>query len=438
MILKGRLWSRGSHQASPLQPGEADPRRTAGAQSLALQQRVHRVRVVIAKLSGLACVFAIFWDRAHEYTLALAEEGAQPAQPAQPVEGVEGERSKDPKSEAPTPAPPTTPAEAPAAPSVAEPAPSRPERFDMSLGVPRQPIEPKALGDKEIKPLGDVDRDSFEVIRTKGEACRRFEGKLIAFYDQTALIQKCKMRLIEDPLLLNAVRKQNEGKIQDVPASVYRLFPMGEPIREGDIKGIERMLGFAEVGLRCDDLNGDYVTANGTDFYFVENCKKRRFKSYAGLEEHNRSKRTVRALAPSQLAELKDGKEMPNEGLDVADVWFQIDGDAGWHRGAATGDQKPMLPDSPERLREVARQQRDPVKARALCGEVQGKVVSFYHQLYFVDQCQLRVIDEKDQLQLQVRLEGREKVRDLSAAEKRALRDGRPMSVADVLRRLGR
>jgi hypothetical protein len=312
------------------------------------------------------------------------------------------------------------------------------ERFDISKGIPRTPPQPKALSDKESRPLGEVDPDGFQSIDSKAAACRRFEGKLIAFYDQTALIQKCKMRLIEDPLLLNQMRNQNEVQIQDVPASVYKLFAVGDPIRESDIKGIESALGFSRKGSDCARLNGQYVTANGVAFYYIEKCKKRRFKFYAGLEEHNRAKRTILSITPSQLERFPDGPDMANEGGDVSDIWVEIDGDAGWQRASRFDAEKPKAPDSPESLREVARQQRAPVKPAALCSEIGGMVVSFYHKLYFVDKCTLRPIDEKDALRLYVRLDGRDQVRDLAANEKRAMRDGKPISVDEVIKRLDR
>ncbi len=353
-----------------------------------LQLKVQKVKRLVGTWVGVGLCLAISWERLRAYETALAE--------------------------------------------------SEPERFDMSIGVSRQPIEPKSLGDTEIKALGDVDEQEFMDVTSKAKACRRFEGKLIAFYDQTALVQGCKMRLIEDPLLLDIVRRQNQGKIQDVPASVYRLIPQGAPIRESDLKGVERALGFAELAGGCRALNGEYVTANGTDYFLVEACKKRRFRSYAALVEHNLGKKTVLAVTPSQLASVSEGKEMPNEGSDIADVWFKIDGDAGWQRASRISTDRPKTSDTPEGLRQVAKQQSAPVQTSVLCSEIKGRVVSFYHELYFVEGCTLRLIDDKDQLKLQVRLEGRDQVRDLTANEKKALKTGKSVTVDTVMERLGR
>lgn len=370
--------------------------------------RIDRVRRRIAAIVGTgACVFIVV-ERMHSYAIALDES-------AQASETIELPVAEAPKA--------------------TEPPAGNEDRFEFTQGSTRTPLDAKPLSNEELQPLGETDKHQFEGIKTRAQACKQFEGRLIAFYDQTALIQKCKARLIEDPLLLNVVRKQNQGRIQDVPASVYRLFVQGEPIRESDLNGIEKALGLTDIKDICATLNNQYVTATGTNFYYVENCKKRLFPVYAGLEEHNRSKKTILTVTPSQLARLPSGKDMTERGEDVSDVWIKIDGDASWQRASRIDESNTGNVDSPEKLREIAKQQQRPVNVPLFCKQNAGRIVSFYADLYFVEDCRLRLIKDQS-LQLQIKIDGRTVVQDLSANEKRAMTMGKPISSEDVMARL--
>jgi hypothetical protein len=373
-----------------------------------IASRIDRVRRRIAAVAGTGiCVFIVA-ERMHSYAIAL-DESAQASGTIE-IPAAEGSKAVD-------------------APAGGE------DRFEFTQGNQREPIDAKPLSNEELQPLGETDKRQYEGIKTRAQACKQFDGRLIAFYDQTALIQKCKARLIEDPLLLNVVRKQNQGRIQDVPASVYRLFAQGEPIRESDINGIEKALGLTDIKDICATLNGQYVTATGTNFYYVENCKKRLFLVYAGLEEHNRSKRTILTVTPGQLARLANGKDMPERGEDVSDVWIKIDGDASWQRTSRIDESSTGNLDSPEKLREIAKQQQRPVNVPLFCKQHAGKIVSFYADLYLVEDCRLRLIKDQS-LQLQIKIDGRTIVQDLSSNEKRSLKMGKPISSDEVMARL--
>jgi hypothetical protein len=373
-----------------------------------IASRIDRVRRRIAAVAGTGICVLIVAERMHSYAIALDES----AQASGTIEIPAAEGSK-----------------------TVEPSAVNEDRFEFTQGSGRTPIDVKPLSDEELQPLGETDKRQFEGIKTRAQACKQFDGRLIAFYDQTVLIQKCKARLIEDPLLLNVVRKQNQGRIQDVPASVYRLFAQGEPIRESDINGIEKSLGLPDIKDVCVTLNGQYVTATGTNFYFVENCKKRLFPVYAGLEEHNRSKKTILTVTPGQLARLPSGKDMTERGEDVSDVWIKIDGDASWQRASRIDESSSGNADSPEKLREIAKQQQRPVNVPLFCKQHSGKIVSFYADLYFVEDCRLRLIKDQS-LQLQIKIDGRTVVQDLSSNEKRAMKMGKPISSDEVMARL--
>ncbi len=311
------------------------------------------------------------------------------------------------------------------------------ELLELNEQSRKREIELKPTSNKPSEQLGVVDPNSFKHIKTREQACRIFDKKLIAYYDQTGLVQGCRLRLITDPLMLNIVKTQNANKIIELPSSVYRLFPHGKPIRESEVAGFERSLGFKIRGSLCQALNDQYVTATGVNFYYVEGCRKRKFPNYAALQEHNQSKRTVKTITPGQLKKLKNGRDMKGLSGGVADIWITIDGDAAWQRSSRVPASAAAQQDNPEDFREAAKSIAKPVNKRKLCTEIKGKLVSFYGHIYYVEnpRCQLRKLSDTS-LDLQVVIEENRGLRDLTSQEKRKLKEGKPITSKAALKLL--
>lgn len=307
----------------------------------------------------------------------------------------------------------------------------------IQLGDPRtrQKIEINSGNSQPSRELGAPDASSFRNLKTRQQACDAFEGRVVAYYDQTGLVRNCRFRLITDPLMLNLLKNQNAKEVTEIPASVYRLLPHGEPIQESEVEGFEKTLGIKIQGSICSALEKQIVTATGVSFYYVENCKKRLFPNYASLQEQSDVQQTIKTITPAQLSKLGDGPEMPNKAGGLSDIWIKIDGDVTWQRSFRSADQGTTLQDTPELFRRAAQEAQKPVNKGALCREINGRLVSFYGHVYFVENCSLREIEEQS-LELQIAIEQGKGIRDLTANEKRTLKEGRAISSEEALKKL--
>lgn len=307
----------------------------------------------------------------------------------------------------------------------------------IQLGDPRlkHQIQINSGSTQPSRQLGAPDSSSYQNVKTRQQACETFDGRVVAYYDQTGLVRNCRFRLITDPLMLNLLRNQNAKEVTEIPASVYRLLPHGEPIQEGEAEGFEQTLGIKMKSSICRALEKQIVTATGLNFFYVENCKKRLFPNYASLQEQSDVQQTIKTITPAQLDKLESGPDMPNMASSLSDIWIKIDGDVTWQRSFRSADQGPTLPDSPEQFRKTAQEAQQPVNKNRLCSEINGRLVSFYGHVYFVENCSLREVEQQS-LELQIAIEQGKGIRDLTASEKRLLKDGRAISPEDALKRL--
>jgi hypothetical protein len=311
------------------------------------------------------------------------------------------------------------------------------DRDVIQLGDPRtrHTVEIKKSEQQPVRELGALNPAAFKDIQTRQQACTVFNGRLVAYYDQTGLIRNCRFRLITDPLMLNLLKTQNAKDINEIPAAVYRLFPHGEPINEGEVEGMEKNLGIKIQGSICTALDKKIVTATGVSFYFVEKCKKRLFPNYASLQEQSDVRQTIQTITPAQLARLPDGPEMPNQASGLSDIWMKIDGDVAWQRSFRASGQGAVLQDSPAAFRKAAEEAEKPINKKNLCREINGRLVSFYGHIYFVENCALREIEEQS-LDLQIAIQQGKGIRDLTSLEKRLLKEGKVITSEDALKKL--
>lgn len=330
-------------------------------------------------VSSIICV-GIGWERAKSYAQAQqtsidiipqAPSALQPNAPAKDSSPAPEANATKPteteKIDLPIPSAPTTSPAAPAAKTVE--APKR-RKADILQTVP---LELRAL-------------QKFENIKTKQQACALLEGKVVTYYDSASLVVNCVQRPIEDPDLLNEIVFKQRKAVAEVPANVYRLIPFGEPW----VANQKQVLTMSKA---CREFNGKYVTSTGTDYYFIEACKKRPFTNYVELQAHNKRNAPVLTVAPDQIEKIPTGRVIEGSYDREVGALYKIVGDSTLSPlSSGKNNSKPVT--SAEELEALPEKSNKSTDTKGICRELNQKVVSFYSQIFFISNCQKRPIKE--------------------------------------------
>lgn len=232
--------------------------------------------------------------------------------------------------------------------------------------------------------------DQKLLLKLRKKYCKRFNGKMIAYYGLIYSVDKCKRRLVEDDNLLFEITKK-KIRITPVDAEVVAA------LEEGDI-----MHTIGNAPLRtCKTLNKSYISFSDVDVYWVEACKKRRFPDWDSFVEHHnnlfgRRELSIESLTWKEFIGLKDGKQMPS----MIDRTHPSDVVIGYE------------------------EQVDVIPLEEACKGVDGKVVSYYSKLYKVEKCRKRLLDA--QRYLAENRNKRHRFIELSSEQWISLPDGRP------------
>ncbi|MFZ9519714.1 MAG: hypothetical protein ACO3A4_04485 [Silvanigrellaceae bacterium] len=333
----------------------------------ALKELAKRQPKLAPVISTLVCV-GIGWERAKSFA-----EAQQPS-----------------KENTATTAENTTKNPVPQQPNSAETS----EKLDLPLPPPPQASdngEAKEQAKRKKQLLHTIPLElravqKYENIKTKQQACGMLEGKVVTYYDSSALVVNCVQRPVEDPDLLNELVFRQRKPVAEIPAHVYRLIPFGEPW----LAQQSQNLTMSKV---CRELNGRYITSTGTDYYFVEACKKRPFSSYVELQAHNKGNAPVLTVPPDQVDKIPTGSKLEGNYDREVGALYKIVGDSTLSP-LSTGNtrKKPVtsaaeleeLPEKPDRTR----------NSKNLCKELNHKIVSFYSQIFYITGCQKRPIKE--------------------------------------------
>jgi hypothetical protein len=272
--------------------------------------------------------------------------------------------------------------------------PSTAEKLDLPLPPATNPSTGREANDQALRkkqllhtiPLELRAVQKYENIKTKQQACGMLEGKVVTYYDSSALVVNCVQRPVEDADLLNELVFRQRKPVAEIPAHVYRLIPFGEPW----VAHQSQNLTMSKV---CRDLNGRYITSTGTDFYFVEACKKRPFSSYVELQAHNKSNAPVLTVPPDQVDKIPTGSKLEGNYDREVGALYKIVGDSTLSPLSAGNNRKKPVTSAAE-LEELPEKGGRAQDGKNLCKDLNHKIVSFYSQLFYVTGCQKRPIKE--------------------------------------------
>lgn len=308
------------------------------------------------------------------------------------------------------------------------------ERLDLSVtGSTDAQNTAAEEGPKDSRvPLSQQYLAKFENIKTKAEACALLEGKIVTYYDVASLVRGCRQQTVDDAELLNELVHLRKKQVVEVPARIYRLIPFGRVLSKQDLDG-EKHTTRALSKQECLNLEGDYVTVSGMTYFYIENCKRRAFESYYDLQEHNQGKTAIKTLSPEKLYRIAEGPDMKVKSANQDAILMKMDGDVKWSRLAQANRGVSQGMDSPESLQEIQKVRK--VDRAEVCRKFNGKVISFYSQIFLLEDCKRRPLTEFT-LRLQQTTQARGGVIDITPEEFKAIPAGKAISAEDALKLL--
>ena len=227
-------------------------------------------------------------------------------------------------------------------------------------------------GSKEKKPVVSDDDNDFPPITddpavqkhfSQAEVqryCTRYEGHMIAFYDDIYKVDHCVRRPILDNKTVYNLQRDGQ-KVQDVTGDVIAAIPEGEALDEATT---------AKYARGCPQLEGHYVTFSNVDVYFVEHCKRRLFPDWTTYikhrERHNDKTGEILSLSWWEFSRLTPGLPVPSI---VDDLFARL------LTGAA---------------------QVEVIPVNEACEGLEGRVAAYYSHVYRIEHCHKRDIEEAD------------------------------------------
>lgn len=246
----------------------------------------------------------------------------------------------------------------------------------------------RSRSEEKTRPLSEALEIRFKDVKDRQAACKRLEGKILTYLDQTSYVRDCKQERINDPEALNHLVGVRRLEVVEVPARVFRLVPFGKDYEDG------LRLGGKATAAECADLEGKYVSLSGDSYYWIKDCKKRRFPDFYSMQMHKKSQEPIQAVSPQLFSKIPEGPAMAEDKQSEMKVLYGLDSDITWRplfrerKGA--GD---TLDDSPGQIRKDQKETSGE-SLDALCKKLDRRIVSFYSQIFFVDACRRRPVKE--------------------------------------------
>ncbi|NBW80888.1 hypothetical protein EBR21_03955 [bacterium] len=265
----------------------------------------------------------------------------------------------------------------------------------------------------------------YENIKSKQQACGMLEGKVVTYYDSSALVVNCVQRPVEDADLLNELVFRQRKPVAEIPAHVYRLIPFGEPW----VANQSQNLTISKV---CRDLNSHYITSTGTDYYFVEACKKRPFSTYVELQAHNKRNAPVLTVPPDQVDKIPTGPKLEGSYDREVGALYKIVGDSTLSPLSSGNTRKKPVTSAAE-LEELPEKSGRTKDSKGLCKDLNQKIVSFYSQIFFVTGCQKRPIREIPIIVQQRLAERGSSILDVSSKQLDSIPTGKELSEEEAI-----
>jgi hypothetical protein len=218
------------------------------------------------------------------------------------------------------------------------------------------------------------------------EACRKYNNKLIGYYDELYKVVNCERRQVTRGKSL--MQRSENVKVHIVAAEIVAKIPLGAPLDSQE----------ASHKRSCKQLEGRYVTYTFTNIFIVKGCKLRLFPDWETFQAHRKKNNTMKneiiSLTENEFFAMRRSEPIASE---IDKVFGSV------LSGAAGVDVIPI---------------------DEACEGVEGKDVFYYSKIYRIQNCRKREYDPEQYVKSK---KGNVNLKELSSSQWLSLPEGKPM-----------
>jgi len=203
-------------------------------------------------------------------------------------------------------------------------------------------------------------------IKTKQEACKILNHKVVTYIDLIYYVKNCNLMLINDPEVSNNLIQDQRKSIVSLTANVYAMMPIGNNYTSDDYYNDYTKNSDGSFHSICQKYEKWVVTSDSINYYFIDSCKKRLFKNFNDISLFTDKSKPIFSLQPRILNRFPTGEPIIVKKKSDESVMVVPETEI-----------KAGLP-----------------SAKVLCGKLDRKVVSFHEGFFFLENCKLYTISD--------------------------------------------
>ncbi len=224
--------------------------------------------------------------------------------------------------------------------------------------------------------------------------CHRYEGQYIGYYSRVYWVNQCKLRELADEDLIGRLLQKHNVVVKNVEGDTIAMIPKG-PVLRNLPKEVSHKRN-------CRELNGHYVIYGGSEIFYVEHCKRRELPDYETFIKHSKEgsrNQFISELTSAEFYGIPVGPQIPSILADVAKKLMDISAEV------------------------------DVIPVNEACHGIEGQYVSYYSEIYLIEKCKKRKIDDLERFLAKKTRENFKKPVELSSQQWISLPDGAPVII---------
>lgn len=264
------------------------------------------------------------------------------------------------------------------------------------------------IADEENHSIELASDPELKSLHTKSQVCAYLEKKIVGYVDLVYYVKDCKLRLVQDTVLINSLIQKQDKPLVALDETHYSTLVMGKNYTTSDYAH-EFGSGkpFADI---CNQYEKNIVTSDNIHFYYIQSCKKRKFDGgYEGVSSFDTKEfKPILAISFTELDLFKSGQPIALKREELKVTKFK-----------SNHEIRANLP-----------------KAQILCSQLKSHVVSFYSSIFLVENCTLRFIMDATLEIQQKAANSKGGIQELTTQQRLGIPERKSIHSADALKKL--